>query len=185
MKSRVKLYPEGLGPLAAAADLALSGDRVREAVQSIRERRGPGSEFLGWLDLPFADPGLEDHAAALREEIDTLIVVGIGGSYLGARALLEATAWRRAKRSAQAFGTCRPTWRIITRRSMSRGGTLMPVRLAPAIWPAMAASMRFAMWSAASFCFVTCAKNARRSRTFAARSRMTTQAPPRFGRKAS
>lgn len=96
MTSLVKLHPEGLGSLVDAADLALSGDRVREAVQSIRERRGPGSEFLGWLDLPFAGNEVRDHAAALREEIDTLVVVGIGGSYLGTRAVLEATAWKRA-----------------------------------------------------------------------------------------
>ena len=90
MTSLVKLHPEGLGQIADAADLAVTSDRVTEAVQSIRERRGPGNEFLGWLDLPFQKPGCTDHAASLRGEIDTLIVVGIGGSYLGTRAILEA-----------------------------------------------------------------------------------------------
>jgi glucose-6-phosphate isomerase len=95
MTSLVKIHPEGLGRLVDAAELALTSDRVIEAVQSIRERRGPGSDFLGWLDLPFAGCDLHEHAAQLGGEIDTLIVVGIGGSYLGARAVLEATEWRR------------------------------------------------------------------------------------------
>jgi len=98
MSSLVSLHPEGLGPLVEAADLALTSGRVQEAVSSIRERRGEGREFLGWLDLPRDREQLPDllaHAASLREEIDTLIVVGIGGSYLGARAVLEATQWRR------------------------------------------------------------------------------------------
>jgi len=98
MSSLVSLHPEGLGPLVEAADLALESGRVTEAVGSIRERRGEGSEFLGWMDLPREREGVEalmEHAASVREEIDTLIVVGIGGSYLGARAVLEATRWRR------------------------------------------------------------------------------------------
>lgn len=98
MSSLVKLHPEGLGHLADAAELALSSERVIEAVSSIRERRGPGREYLGWLDLPARRDELArltGEAAALREEIDTLIVVGIGGSYLGTRAVLEATRWRR------------------------------------------------------------------------------------------
>jgi glucose-6-phosphate isomerase len=95
MSHLVTLHPEGFGPVAEAAALAIESDRVVEAVQSIRDRRGAGSDFLGWLDLPFADPGVEDLAKELQGEIDTLIVVGIGGSYLGARAVLEATSWRR------------------------------------------------------------------------------------------
>jgi glucose-6-phosphate isomerase len=99
MNSLVSLHPEGLGSLVEAAELALGTGRVTEAVSSIRERRGEGSEFLGWIDLPRERgglPALLEHAASVREEIDTLIVVGIGGSYLGTRAVLEATRWRRA-----------------------------------------------------------------------------------------
>lgn len=99
MNDLVRLHPEGLGHLVDAAELALQGPRVIEAVASIRERRGPGSEFLGWLDLPARRDELsrlEQEAAELQDQIDTLIVVGIGGSYLGTRALLDATAWRNA-----------------------------------------------------------------------------------------
>lgn len=66
------------------------------AARSLLEgRKGPGSEFTGWLDLPLAmdqsalRPILEV-ADQIRHTHDLLIVVGIGGSYLGARAVIEA-----------------------------------------------------------------------------------------------
>lgn len=98
MSQLVSLRTGGMGPLTEAAALALGSGRVAAAVASIRERRGPGSDYLGWLDLPGRRddlPRMLDHARSLREEIDTLIVVGIGGSYLGTRAVLEATRWQR------------------------------------------------------------------------------------------
>lgn len=69
------------------------------AVDSIRARTGPGAEFLGWLDLPTRrDEELERLRATaqrLRDSVETLVVVGIGGSYLGARAVQEAIAGQR------------------------------------------------------------------------------------------
>jgi glucose-6-phosphate isomerase len=88
-----------LGRLHADAERIVGDPAVAEATRSIRERRGLGHDMLGWLDLPARRddlPRLLDTTARLREEIDTLVVVGIGGSYLGARAVLEATAWSRA-----------------------------------------------------------------------------------------
>lgn len=56
---------------------------------------GPGSDFTGWLDLPESQTEEEiqailQRAGAIRQDFDLLIVVGIGGSYLGARAVIEA-----------------------------------------------------------------------------------------------
>jgi glucose-6-phosphate isomerase len=66
-----------------------------EAAQKMLEKKnGPGSDFLGWLDLP-ATIGADivkkvcDTAAALRPKTDVLICIGIGGSYLGAKAAIE------------------------------------------------------------------------------------------------
>jgi glucose-6-phosphate isomerase len=58
-------------------------------------RRGPGSDYLGWLDLPAAITSaelqnLESAAAQARSDSEVCVVVGIGGSYLGARAVLDA-----------------------------------------------------------------------------------------------
>ncbi|HZK28814.1 MAG TPA: glucose-6-phosphate isomerase [Clostridia bacterium] len=59
------------------------------------QKKGPGSEYTGWLDLPVSTReedllAIEGVASDIRENFDILIVVGIGGSYLGARALIEA-----------------------------------------------------------------------------------------------
>lgn len=56
---------------------------------------GPGGEFLGWLRLPSqTGDGPTDHicrlASRIREMADIFIVTGIGGSYLGARGVIEA-----------------------------------------------------------------------------------------------
>jgi glucose-6-phosphate isomerase len=56
---------------------------------------GKGSEFLGWLDLPsdvYREElhSIEETAAYLRRKSDIIVVAGIGGSYLGARAVIEA-----------------------------------------------------------------------------------------------
>lgn len=68
---------------------------VRAAHESLNERTGAGNEFLGWLDLPINyDRDEFDRIKLVSEKIrrdsDVLIVIGIGGSYLGARAVIEA-----------------------------------------------------------------------------------------------
>ena len=60
----------------------------------LAEHNGPGGEFTGWVDLPRSYDREEVHrvlqtARIIRRQSEVLIVVGIGGSYLGARALLE------------------------------------------------------------------------------------------------
>lgn len=56
--------------------------------------KGAGSSFLGWVDLPEKALGelsaIEECAKEIRENAKVLVVVGIGGSYLGARAVIEA-----------------------------------------------------------------------------------------------
>ncbi|MBR9974903.1 MAG: glucose-6-phosphate isomerase [Bacteroidetes bacterium] len=75
-----------------ALDAALG--RVRDAQSVLQQRSGPGSEFLGWVDLPAqardALQPVQDTAERIRSQADVLIVIGIGGSYLGARAVIEA-----------------------------------------------------------------------------------------------
>ncbi|MFO7914695.1 MAG: glucose-6-phosphate isomerase [Candidatus Krumholzibacteriales bacterium] len=67
---------------------------ARSALSSLIRREGKGSEMLGWLDLPSAPADrigqLERAGERIREDNDCLVVAGIGGSYLGARAAIEA-----------------------------------------------------------------------------------------------
>jgi glucose-6-phosphate isomerase len=62
---------------------------------AISEKKTPGSDFLGWVELPATvERGLIDDikstAESIRKTADYFVVVGIGGSYLGARAVIEA-----------------------------------------------------------------------------------------------
>ncbi len=65
-----------------------------EVLGSLLKGKGPGSDMLGWLALPCLPPrDIEEIANAgkrIQDQSDCLVVVGIGGSYLGARAGIEA-----------------------------------------------------------------------------------------------
>jgi glucose-6-phosphate isomerase len=68
---------------------------VKAAHYMIHEKKGPGSDFLGWVDLPFnydkdEFARIKEAAERIRSHSDALVVIGIGGSYLGARAAIEA-----------------------------------------------------------------------------------------------
>ena len=64
-----------------------------KAHNKIHNKTGEGSDFLGWVDLKIEVPELEKIkvvASKIRKQSDLLIVIGIGGSYLGARAVIDA-----------------------------------------------------------------------------------------------
>lgn len=69
--------------------------QVKLAHQQLESRSGAGNDFLGWLDLPVnydkeEFTRIKEVAKKIREDSDVLLVAGIGGSYLGARAVVEA-----------------------------------------------------------------------------------------------
>jgi len=68
--------------------------QVTLAAKLLESRKGPGPEWLGWLDLPAKYDRNEFRrikaaAKRIRKQSEVLVVVGIGGSYLGAKAGLE------------------------------------------------------------------------------------------------
>ena len=68
--------------------------QVKVASDMLAKKNGPGNDFLGWLDLPTAYDKDEFNrirkaAQKIRRDSDVLVVIGIGGSYLGARAVIE------------------------------------------------------------------------------------------------
>lgn len=76
-------------------DIASYKDKVAEIHEMIHNKTGAGNDFLGWVDLPTQYDReevarIKAKAKSLSEEIDVLLVCGIGGSYLGARAAIEA-----------------------------------------------------------------------------------------------
>ncbi|HIX81248.1 MAG TPA: glucose-6-phosphate isomerase [Candidatus Erysipelatoclostridium merdavium] len=76
-------------------DLSSYQEKVNEIHDMIHNKTGAGNDFLGWVELPEnydkAEVALiKEKAAALQDKTDVLLVCGIGGSYLGARAAIEA-----------------------------------------------------------------------------------------------
>ncbi len=69
--------------------------QVNDARRSLEEGTCPGNDFLGWLHLPSSVTPefineIQSVADTLREKCEVVVVAGIGGSYLGARAVIEA-----------------------------------------------------------------------------------------------
>ncbi len=70
-------------------------DKALESNAALYDKTLPGNDFLGWVDVKniISEEELseiEKKAAELREKIEVLVVIGIGGSYLGAKAVIEA-----------------------------------------------------------------------------------------------
>lgn len=70
-------------------------DEIKGHLKATHEKTGKGNDFLGWVNLPssITDATLteiEATAAKLKSIADYVVVVGIGGSYLGARAVIDA-----------------------------------------------------------------------------------------------
>lgn len=68
---------------------------VEESLEKLHKGTGKGNDFLGWLHLPSSITNehlsdIEATAKILREKCEVVVVVGIGGSYLGARAVIDA-----------------------------------------------------------------------------------------------
>ena len=90
----IKLNAKYLEPFVQSHELDAIAPLVSAAHKTLESRSGLGNDFLGWVNLP------EDYdkdeferikkaAQRIQEKADVLIVIGIGGSYLGARAAIE------------------------------------------------------------------------------------------------
>ncbi len=68
---------------------------VKEAILKLEKGTGAGNDFIGWMDLASKTDkslldAIEETARVLRENCEVVVVAGIGGSYLGSRAVIEA-----------------------------------------------------------------------------------------------
>ena len=69
--------------------------RAVDAITTLNEGTGAGADFLGWLHLPSETPAslvesINKTASRLREKCEYIVCIGIGGSYLGAKAVIAA-----------------------------------------------------------------------------------------------
>ena len=74
----------------------MAGEALDKVVM-VHQKKGPGNDFLGWVDLASSIKSsfleeVEEAAASLRQQCDAIVVIGIGGSYLGAKAVISALA---------------------------------------------------------------------------------------------
>lgn len=88
----IKVHDEHLG---RKIDYVSYQKQVNEISKMIEEKTGPGNDYLGWLNYPSSMKEseldeIQKYAEFVRKNYDILLVCGIGGSYLGARAAIEA-----------------------------------------------------------------------------------------------
>jgi glucose-6-phosphate isomerase len=91
----ISLNIEKVAKFVTKEQIAAYEPQVKDAMATLENGTGLGNDFLGWLHLPssitkehLAD--LKATAQVLRDNCEVVIVAGIGGSYLGARAVIEA-----------------------------------------------------------------------------------------------
>lgn len=82
-------------PFMKKSEVEGLSDFVKVAHDMLHEKKGLGSDFLGWVDLPHAYnkeefSRIKQAAKRIQNQSDALIVIGIGGSYLGAKSAIEA-----------------------------------------------------------------------------------------------
>ena len=90
----LKLDLSKIGQFVTREELAAVEQELPAAHEHLLKKNGRGSDFLGWVNLPFDYDKAEyarilAAAAKIRSDSDALVVIGIGGSYLGARAAIE------------------------------------------------------------------------------------------------
>ena len=90
----VKLNCKYVEKFVSAQELASIHPEIIKAAETLENGDGAGSDFLGWVDIPvnydkveFA--AIKEAAEKIKKSCDILVVIGIGGSYLGARAVIE------------------------------------------------------------------------------------------------
>ena len=90
----VKLNSNYVNEFVSDAEIKAIQPEVEAAAKTLENKTGAGNDFLGWYDLPtnydkeeFAR--IKAAAERIKKNSDILIVIGIGGSYLGARAAIE------------------------------------------------------------------------------------------------
>ncbi|MBP3737370.1 MAG: glucose-6-phosphate isomerase [Lachnospiraceae bacterium] len=91
---KVILDYEYVGPFVRREEIEAMKFQTENAKHRLLAKDGEGSDFLGWVDLPVSYDReefarIKQAAAKIREDSEVLLVIGIGGSYLGARAAVD------------------------------------------------------------------------------------------------
>ncbi len=85
---------EGAKNFLTSEEMERMTPMIESAHKLLKSKKGPGNEFLGWVNLPrnydkTEFKAVKKAAQTIRKQADVLVVIGIGGSYLGAKAAIE------------------------------------------------------------------------------------------------
>ncbi len=94
MKKMLSLDLSKINPYVVDYEIEYMQEMVKDAHKKLHEGTGAGNDFLGWLSLPYdydkeEFARIKNAAEKIKKDSEILIVIGIGGSYLGARAAIE------------------------------------------------------------------------------------------------
>jgi glucose-6-phosphate isomerase len=93
--TNLTLNREALVQFVSDEEIFAFQEEIDQCHSKLVNKTGKGSDFLGWVDLPAQIDeelikSIEKDAQAIRAKAEIFVVIGIGGSYLGARAVIEA-----------------------------------------------------------------------------------------------
>lgn len=90
----IQVQIEQASTFAGIDNLAVQFRKAQECLAVLKNKTGKGNFFLGWMDLPMKVSAGEldeiNRTAAIFRELQAVVVIGIGGSYLGAKAVIDA-----------------------------------------------------------------------------------------------
>lgn len=94
MEKMLSLDLSKINPYVVDHEIEYMQEMVKDAHKKLHEGTGAGNDFLGWLSLPYdydkeEFARIKNAAEKIKKDSEILIVIGIGGSYLGARAAIE------------------------------------------------------------------------------------------------
>ncbi|MGL4292582.1 MAG: glucose-6-phosphate isomerase [Bacteroidales bacterium] len=93
--TQMKLSIEKVLPFASLHQIQNMAEATKECNALLESKQGKGHDFLGWVHLPSSITAghideINAAAAQLRSKCEVVVVIGIGGSYLGAKAVIDA-----------------------------------------------------------------------------------------------
>jgi len=93
--NNLKLNLEGVYPFVSKEKVYAFKAKVEESHRLLHSKTGKGNDFLGWLHLPSSITpeqinSIKGTASSLSQATEVVVVIGIGGSYLGAKAVIDA-----------------------------------------------------------------------------------------------
>ncbi|MCK4995134.1 MAG: glucose-6-phosphate isomerase [Candidatus Omnitrophica bacterium] len=90
----IKIISKNCKGFAADKELKAVSKAIKLVHKELKDKSCPGNDYIGWVNLPSSIPNnliedLESTAKKIRKNCDVFVILGIGGSYLGAKACIE------------------------------------------------------------------------------------------------